>query len=184
MSWYYSFYIGKRVNDKIEIIGVYNNKGNIYPALEYSRSFASSLKDSFRRCENEELKKKLNNDLISILPYHLLPTGDYIKSGYFLIEDVQKYLEGNDSGDLFYEKLTPEVYAEKLKTESILGTPQPKKDEDGYDIKTYSCADYMYFAYPDYSCKEYDSFIIRTVVDMIEPYNLDKEDIVIVMSEG
>ena len=182
MSWYYSYYIGRKKGDKIELIGAFDNSGNIYPVLERSRSFASSLKNRFMRYDGKIINNKLHSDYISVLPYDKLPRDNYIKSGYFLIEDVEKYLIGNNSDDLFYERLSPEIYAEKLKTESILGIPKSKKDDEGYDIEIHSCADYMYFSYPDYYCEEYESFIIKEVVDIYE--SVDKDDVVIVLSEG
>lgn len=183
MSWYYSYYIGRKKGDKIELIGVYDNKGKIYPALELSRSFASSLKNRFIRYDGEIINDTNRSDLISVLPYRELPKDDYIKSGYFLIKDVEKYLINKDSYGLFYERLSPEVYVEKLKTESVLGVPKQKKDDEGYDIETYSCSDYMYFSYPDYFSEEYESFIIKEIIDVYGLLDKD-DDVVIVMYEG
>ena len=187
MSWYYSYYIGKKVENKIEIIGIYDNKGKVHPVIERSRSFASSLKDRFDRYNGEdleELKEKLSTDYISICPYKDLPKGDFIKTGYFLIEDVTQYLKENDTWDLFYDKISPEVYAEKLKNEQMLGAPKPKKDIEGNEYEVHSCADYMYFAYPDYYCEEYEVFMIKDAVEMLEPYNYERDDLVIVLSQG
>ena len=180
MSWYYSYYIGKKINDKIKIIGPYDNKKQLHPVVERSRSFASSLKDDFIRSDDEELKEIMNSDYVSILPYNDLPKGSYIKTGYFLAEEVQYYLDTGNLDDIFYEKLSPEVYAEKLKIESVLGVPETKINE----YKSYSCADYIYFAYPDYRCKEYEAFLIREMVNILEPFLFEKDDIVIIMTEG
>lgn len=188
MSWYYCYYIGKKVNNKIEVIGMYDNNGKIHPVLERSRSFASSLKDYFNRFEEieelEELKDILGAEYISICPYKNLPKGDFVKAGYFLIEDVTQYLKEHDAWDLFYDKLSPEVYAERLKIERILGAPKPKVDEEGNVYEVHSCSDYMYFAYPDYSCEEYEAFMIKYAVEMLQPYNYERDDIVIILGEG
>lgn len=183
MSWYYDYYIGKKVNDKIELIGPYDNEGKIHPIFERSRSFASSLKDRFYSYNGEELKDKLWSDLIKILPYRELPKTDFVKTGYFLVDDVEEYLKnGGDSYDLFYDRLDPQTYAEKLKTEIILGKPEPQKDEEGYEIEVHGCMDYMFFAYPDYNCEGYEALLIYNAVDAFGLY--DTKDIVIVMCEG
>lgn len=187
MSWYYNYYIGRKVNDEIELIGIYDNKGKIHPALEISHSFASSLHDKFYHYDDERLKKELDDGIISILPYRDLPTEDFIKRGYFLIEDVEKYLEDGNTWDIFYDYISPQVYAEKLKTECLLGRPSHVKlDEKGLEFETEedtrSCRDYMYFAYPDYQSEGYEAFLLRSAVGMIEPY--DTDNIVIVLSEG
>lgn len=188
MSWYYNYYIGRKKDEKIDIIGVFDNNGKVHPVLELSRSFASNLHELFEKYEEEYLEERLGG-LISILPYKDLPKGSFIKSGYFLIEDVEKYLKDEDTWDIFYDYISPQVYAEKLKTECLLGRPSHVKlGEEGIELETEedirSCRDYMYFAYPDYSSKEYEAFIIREVVEMLEPYNFEKDDIVIILSEG
>ena len=184
MSWYYRYYIGKKIDGKIEIIGPYDNKGQLHPVLELSRSFASSLKDRFIKSDDEELKERMKSDFVSLLPYNDLPKGSYIKTGYFLVEDVQYYLNTKSLDDIFYEKLSPEVYAEKLKIESVLGAPETKINEYGDEYKPYSCADYIYFAYPDYTSKEYEAFLIREMADILDPFLFEGNDIVIVMTEG
>ena len=191
MSWYYSYYIGRKNNEKTDVIGVFDNNGKVHSALERSRSFASSLHELFERYHGEdykELEEKLGG-YISILPYKDLPKGSFVKSGYFLIEDVEKYLKDEDTWDIFYDHISPQVYAEKLKTECLLGRPSHVKlGKEGVELETEedtrSCRDYMYFAYPDYSSKEYEAFIIREVVEMLEPYNFEKDDVVIILSEG
>lgn len=184
MSWYYNYYIGKEINGKIEIIGMYDNEGRVYPVIERSRSFASPLKNRFCKYIGDDLKE-LEEELhgyISVCSYRDLPSGDYIKTGYFLIEDVTQYLKEHDTWGLFYDKMSPEVYAEKLKIEQTFGPPKPKKNEEGYEYEIPSCADYMYFAYPDYSCEEYEASIIKYAVEILQP--IEKDDIVIVLSEG
>ena len=186
MSWYYNYYIGKKVDDKIEVIGMYDNEGRVHSAVERSRSFASSLKNHFCKYVGDDLKEleeKLGG-YISVCSYKNLPTGDYIKTGYFLIEDVTQYLKNHDSWDLFYDKMSPEVYAEKLKIEQTFGPPKPKKDVEGNEYEIHSCADYMYFVYPDYYCEEYETFLIKYAVEILQPYNFEKDDVVIILSEG
>ena len=186
MSWYYNYYIGKKVDNKIEVIGMYDNEGKVHSIVERSRSFASPLKNRFYKYEGEDLKEleeKLQG-YISICPYKDLPNGDYIKTGYFLIDDVTQYLKTHDTWDLFYDKISPEIYAEKLKIEQTLGAPRSKKDEEGNEYEVHSCADYMYFAYPDYNSEEFETFLIKYAVEVLQPYNFERDDIVIILSEG
>lgn len=186
MSWYYSFYIGKKVDGNIELVGPYDNNGKIHPIFETSRSFMSSLKDEFYRYGGDDLEKlenELSAAIISTLPYKDLPKDNFIRSGYFLTDEVQQYLENKDDWNLFYDWMSPEVYAEKLKVEAILGAPTPRKDEEGNEIEVHSCRDYIYFSYPAYHSKEYDAFLIRTAVGIYFD-SFDSDDIVIIMGEG
>lgn len=182
MSWYYNLFIGRKIKDGIELVGPYDNKGKIRAV--YTRNRHCPFENDFIRYDGEELKEKLYSDLVSILPYNNLPTGDFIKSGYFLIEDVEQYLKDRETEDIFYDKLTPEAYAERLKTEAILGPPRPKKDIEGNEYEVHSCMDYMYFAYQDYESDEYVAFMIRWIIGILDPYNFERDDIVVVMCEG
>ena len=186
MSWYYSYYIGKKVNNKIEIIGMYDNKGEVHPVLERGRMSASSLYENFVKYygeDLEDLQHKLGG-YISILPYRDLPSGDYIKRGYFLIEDVNKYLEEHNSWDLFYDKISPEVYVERFKNEQVFGAPRPKKDSFDCEYEPHSCADYIYFTYPDEFSEEYEASMIRYAVSILDPNYDEMDDIVVVLSQG
>ena len=79
--------------------------------------------------------------------------------------------------------MSPEVYAERLKVEQMFGPPKGKEEDDD-DYKVHSCADYIYFAYPDYFCEEYEVSVIKKAVEILQPYNFDRDEIVIVLSEG
>lgn len=113
-----------------------------------------------------------------------LPKGDYIRKGYFLIEDVQQYEKDGDDWDLFYDCLTPEVYAARLATEAKLGPPPARKNEWGEEWQPHSIADYMYYAYADYGSKEYEAFLLRQFADVYEYSLPDGAEIVVLETEG
>lgn len=80
---------------------------------------------------------------------------NFIKTGYFLTEDVAKYEENKEiifDDEIFYDRLSPTVYAnmciKQIKTHT-------EKDCEGYEYTVHGVEDYMYYAYPDYNSKEY-----------------------------
>lgn len=79
---------------------------------------------------------------------------NFVKSGYFLIEDVNLYQNAEDKYDLdiFYDKLSSEAYSGL-----VANDVQTHFEDDGYGehLLVHGWKDYMYFAYPDYNCKEY-----------------------------
>ena len=183
MSWYYSYYIGGLTKDgKIIPLGMYDREGKIHPAVEKSRSFASDLHEEFcaitQEMVSEEFEKefsyedytdskKLDLTYLSYLPLKELGSADYIRKGYFLIEDVKQYEADEDTWDLFYDHLTPQVYAAKLENELKFGPPQKQYDAEGEEYTPHSVRDYMYYAFPDYQSKEYEVYRIKEAADMI-----------------
>lgn len=76
---------------------------------------------------------------------------DYIKSGYFLCEDVNKYLKSENKYDFdgFYDRLDPIIYSALVKSrpETIV------RDSTEYECEKEilrGANDYMWFAYSDY----------------------------------
>lgn len=209
MSYYYSYYIGYRDSSgKIYPYGPYDAFGKIHPIIERSRSFASDLYEDFyaisEECYSDELKKQLgykdedsNEYCITAkyLPFSQIPSGDYIKSGYFLIDNVKNYLKGNyDTEDLFYNMISPTIYAEMLRNELTFGKNvfdgNVEDDIEKEELnKGLNASDYMQFSAPDYCSREYEAFIIRQFVDTFEDWEFfnDKEnphEIVIIETEG
>ena len=99
MSWYVSFYIGLQDKDgKIYPLGPFNNKGE-YKCVHYtSRSFTTDLKDCFDQIKEEMISDELKKEFpyccetdfspyFGYVPLSQLPTGDWVKSGYYLLED-------------------------------------------------------------------------------------------------
>ena len=196
MSYYYTYYIGtKTEDDKIYPLGPYTAKGKLKPALERSRSFASDLHERFFPVVEEQITEELRKEFeyenwngersvdVKYLPVKNLPGGSFVKSGYFLIEDVEAYQKDDDTFDLFYDRMTPEVYAARSANELRFGPPKPKTGCEGEEYTEHSCADYMYFAYPDYFCEEYEAHILRAAADSLESYG-DEGELVVLLTQG
>ena len=205
MSWDTNFYITYQTKDGIiHPYGPFDYSGDYKCVHWTSRSFTTDLKEYFEPVTREQLSQELIDAIYNvdidkngtyyespywgICPLDALPKGDYIKSGYFLIEDIQKYQEDNDAYDLFYDYLDSITYARKLENELKFGKPTEKENEWGEKYIPNSCADYSFFCYPDYSCKEYEVYMIKTIVyAMYSEYldNIPKDaKIVIFKTEG
>ena len=198
MSYNYNYYLGYEKDGKIYPLGPYDADGKIYSVITKSRSFASDLHEDFYPVKNMQISDKLRSAFefencegdkemqnVKYLYLKELPKDDFIKSGYFLIEDIQEYIKTNDTSDLFYEHLDPAIYAIKLKNEMALGKPSDKFDEEGNKFDNYSASDYAFFAYPDYNSKEFECFMLRNAVNMLEFSDLlENAKIVILETEG
>lgn len=198
MSYYYNYYIGYRKDGKFYPWGPYNRFGKIVPALSKSRSFASTLHNYFVPIEDKAVSDELRAQFeytdwqgkkrvdVKYLEVDKLPVEDYIKRGYFLIDEVQNYSSDFDWFDEFSAPLTPEVYAAKVQHELTFGKNQPRKDEDGFEYTEPNASDYMYFAYPDYNSQEYEAAYIHQVASSLWDYNLESEgaEFVILETEG
>lgn len=201
MSYYYNYYIGYRKDGKIYPLGPYNCFKELYSVMSISSNWASDLHDQFYEIADEEISEELRKEFesslkpdnerycvkLSVLDYKDLPIGSYIKTGYFLIDDVNDYLSnGNDSEGLFYNKLSPEIYIAKSNNELKFGPPKPKKDCEGFEYTEHAASEYMWFAYPDYNCEEFEAFKLRQVCYMLESYHnhITKENIVILLTQG
>ena len=200
MSYYYQYYIGYEDTQTgiIYPYGPYNCQGKLKPIVEKSRSFASDLYNEFvpipSGCVSTELRKEFEyedwqgNKQIDVkyLKIDNLPDGDYIIKGYFPIDDVQAWEQGECS-DLFYHMISPLVYAEKMRNELTFGKNQPKKDIEGEEYTELNASDYMYYAAPNYCSKEYEVSLIREAVNMLYDYDFfadDNKEIVILETEG
>ena len=198
MSYYYNFYPAiKRADGKIDIF----NEKKI--TLDwYSRSFFNSdflykfdflsedqmtdaLKEQFTYTDwNNE---KRISELKIITKDQLMSLNDnFVKTGYFLIDDVKTYQQSPDdlyNLDIFYDHISPEIYAALLtsRPHSII-----RQDCEGTDYVEHGAEDYMFFAYPDYTSDEYKAHKLKIVYSMIED-NVklaDNEEIVILEDEG
>lgn len=198
MSYYYNYYIGYRKDGKYYPWGPYDANGKLSPAVWKSRSFASDLHDRFFLIEEKEISNELRTEFeyedwtgeksveVRCLAAKDLPDGSFIKTGYFLIEDVVQYEKYHDSFDLFYKSLPPQVYVAKMDHELKFGPNKPKKDELGEEYTEPNASDYMYYAYPDYDSEEYEAYILRHYVNNLEDYSLLKDGVewVILETEG
>lgn len=204
MSYYYSYYVGYRTpDDKIYPLGPYNSLGKLNAVIEVSRSSASDLHNDLIYIAatqiTDELRKEFqyrdwNGDPqippLKWLPVDDLPKGDFIQKDYFLIEDVRTYEEADDNWDvtfdLFYNRLTPTVYAQMAANEVRFGKPKPKLDCEGNPMEVHSASDYMYYAYPDYNSREYEAFMLRHAADVLHPFKglPEGSELVIIETEG
>lgn len=180
MSWYTNFYIAYQTADgMIYPYGPFDYSGD-YKCIHWtSRSFTTDLKDSFDDVKKEQVSAELINAIYNrdidddtfelsnywgICSLEDLPKGDFIKSNYYLIDDITKYREDKNAEDLFYDHLDPFVYNLKVQNELKFGKPTEKTDDWGNKYIPNSCEDYSFFAYADYDCKEYEAYKIRTIV--------------------
>lgn len=167
MSTYYSYYIGYiDTNNKLHAYGPYDRFGNLEPVIWRSRSYASDMFREFSAADidmlDEELKKKFVYDsgdrtycTLYYLSMSLLPSGSYIKDGYFLMEEISEYLETNSLSIFEYSnKFSITHYAKELE--------MAVKNNDENRIS--ELKQYTYFSYPDYTCEEYESFVIRNAL--------------------
>lgn len=198
MSWYVNYYLGIMDSEgKIRPLGPFNSDGKLCCIRSTSRSFTTELHERFDIIQahqyTEELRKYFDyymkednraSEYFGYLEIDELPKESYLKRGYFLLEQVNEYLETEEAD--FWNMLTPQQYALKLDNELKFGAPKPKKDEYGVEITEYSCADYTYFAYPKYQSEEYESELLRTVAYILKSESALKngEKIVAIKTEG
>lgn len=202
---------------KLYPLGPFDYKNDFKCALSRSRSFASDLHEQFTRIDSAEDRKSLiseelfnaiydygtdedNENYIkefydgerdyiwSYLPFKDLPKGDYIKKGYVLIDDIERYENDKDGYfDGFYGVLSPSVYAKKLENELKFGAPKPYEDEFGETITPKSMSEYSYYVWPDYDCIEYECHAIREAVySIVDSWDIEDgtEDVYILLTQG
>ena len=205
MSCYYNYYLGYELDGKIYPYGMYDNRGKIHPVVSRSsRTFASMLHDGFEPVPDEKASEQLKQEFtncnwtgrgwLSVRYSYLsdMPSGDWIKSGYFLTEDVMRFIELKGDGgidlwsetdDMLYEMITPEAFAVKMKSELENGMPEPTYDCEGVELPNHSYKEYTFYAIPDYWCMEYEAFLLREVA--YEYYGLpDEAKLVALLYEG
>ena len=168
MSTYYNYYLGYEKDNKIYPLGPFDYKRKLLPVLSRSRSFASDLHEYFREISengklalSDEFKTALYSEWnngsdnscqyfnnVYYLPIDEMPVEDAIVDGYFLIKDVKAYLEDNSEWDIFYDRMTPLEYAERLRNELKSDYECPAVETDEKICSNHNtCKDYMYFRY-------------------------------------
>ena len=196
MSYYYNYCVGYLSDKKIYPLGPYTKNHKLKYVLSRSRSFASDLYEEFCCIKDDAISDELraefeyknwkgeNEIAVKYLPVSDLPVGSFVKKGYFLVDDVKKY-EFDEScvSDLFFEYLTPSVYAAMVTNEMAFGKPDVKYDVEGEQLPSYTANDYMYYAYPDYHSREYEAFLLRVIADCLSGYRELPEDAVLVILE-
>lgn len=209
MSYYYCYRLGYKKDEKLYPLFPFSADGRWKDAICHSRSYDTKLHEDFNSTSvemlSDEMKQMICKDYldpdvsnedrikevvpyIKWLPLKELPKGDYIKRGYFLISDVETYerrmeQDGWCDADIFYDTLSVTVYNSRLKNAMMLGD-DAVKDEEG-NIVEHAVRDYMYYVYPDYNCKEYDAFILRTIAESCEYFDYKNGgEIVVIDWEG
>ena len=199
MSYYYNYYIGYSHDGKLYPLGPYTAKSKLKSVVSKSRSFASDLHESFFPIREEMISDELRKEFeytdwdgkkrvdVEYLEYDKLPSDNFVKSGYFLIDDVKRYEEDHDSENLFYDHLTPTVYLAMANNEIKFGKPGPVKDDFDEEYVPKAASDYMYFSYPDYHGKEYEVFVIKAAADILWDWGYglpEGSKLVILKTEG
>ena len=191
MSYYYNYYIGYKKDNKIYPFAPYDANGKFYSIISKSRSFASNLYEDFYHVKEEQISDELrkifsyknynNEEVVEVkyLPVKDLPKGSFIKTGYFLIDEVERY-ERTEEIDVFSTPLTPQIYAAKFQNEVMFG----KKKSNDEECVEYNASDYMYYAYPDYNSKEYEAFILRSDAENFDFGIPEGAELVILEDEG
>ena len=158
MIYYYNYYLGyiDKSDGLFYPLGPYDNNGKLKCVFYRSRKFASDIHKEFYRIPSDKYSKQLKEEFsykdcdgtiqyekVEYLSKKELPSFDYIKSGYFLIDDVKRYIENDKSLydlDVFYEYLEPELFAAKQINELSTGIPPVKYDCEGNPLEQHSCS--------------------------------------------
>ena len=176
----YNYYLGYRKEGKYYPLGSYNSFGTLCPVLKRTENYASNLYSRFSKMKEDaisyDLKKEFEVQEIRYLPIDELPLGSYIKSGYFLIDEVKKFEEEKDEFFEFSEYLLPRFYAAKLQNEIMFGFKNTE------NLKKRSVSDYMFYTYPDYRSEEFEARVIYTAVDSVCG-SIGKEDLIVFVIE-
>lgn len=204
MSYYYNYFLGYRNKEDglFYPLGPYDMNGNLHDVFSKSRSFASDLHKRFYMIPKDKFSDALRKEYtyegytltdeeeladVRYLPVSELPTGSYLKKGYFLIDDIKQYEKNDgDSWDLFYDYIPVTIYAQMMKNELTFGKPKNIYDCEGEEIDVHSCSEYAFYMYPDYNSEEYESFLLREAIEMYE-FGVDElrnADLVILETEG
>lgn len=199
MSTYqYAYYLGYKKDNQIYPLGPFNEAGKLKPIINRSydtlhrfdceiaevtdSEFSEELYQEFE-CDGDKRKNKRYHVPLKKIMLKDLPEGNFISRGFFPVNEVNDYEKSDGTKHCFYDHKTPSVYAELLKNEIQLGKKTREYDE--YEQTNYHYAtDYMFYAYPDYSSKYYESFLIKMFVDVLR-FNEEilEKDIVILEQE-
>lgn len=196
MSTYHLYYLGYKTKDGMFYpLGPFDNKGKLHCVIERSGSFASDLYENFYVVPEDKKSSELINAIypytegyekyetwndwekeLRYLPIAKLGSTRYIKSGFYLISDIKIYEEGGDCEGFFYNHMSPTEYSARVINELTFGEPKPQLDDEGEPMDTYTCRDYSFYAYPDYTSREYEAFLLTEAASMFDPYDMDFKD--------
>ncbi len=175
MSKYYNYYIGyvDSESNKICPLGPFDSKGKYCSVLVRSRSFASDMWRDFNKCSDEDVSKELAESLnitsisegydVRYCKIADLPEGSYIKEGYYPARLVLQYKDTGEYEDLAYYCIPCEVYA-ALSNNANAGIQPQDPSVIPEDL---TIGDYMYFAYEDRHCPEYEAMLLRSMTSVL-----------------
>jgi len=211
MSYYYNYYLGYKKDGMIYPAGPFDEKGGIYPLLSRPSSCASELHRRFFKISNGQISDEIRKYFeyttykdekivdVKYLPLIKLPIGSYIKRGYVLIDEVtiyEKNIEENEGDPSFFSEVLPPIsYGAKLLNEFASSSKIEKNNDDGkvaedknedYRDSTHKATDYMFYAFPDYCCEEYECDVIRRFAEAYDilSYSKKYDELVILETEG
>lgn len=198
ISWYFNYYAGYRDNKTgiLFPIGPFDHNGKIHPIIWRSRSFESELHEMFHSVGIESVSPELKSALwpesedediekflyLSYLPVKELPdTKLGVKTGYYLTDEIARYLKYGYSEDIFYDYMDPTEYSMRLSNELIFSQdPIQDDDEEKHSVK-----DYSYFSYVDTLSMDYEVSEIKTGLDIFEFTKIpDDCERVVILNEG
>lgn len=170
---------------KIHPLGLYNCFFALCPVIQRAENFASKLHTRFNLIREDMYSDDLKNEFgedsaLEYLPIDELPLGTYIKSGYFLIDEVKKFEQEGDEYFEFSEFLLPRFYAAKLQIEMMFGFKESAEKRGEKSV-----ADYMFYTYPDYRSEEFEARVIHVAADALikSVEQVEKEDLVVILSK-
>lgn len=215
ISWYYCYTLAikSKKDNKIYPLGPFDNKGEWKYIIERSRSFASDLHERFEyKIKSEEISSELikgfqsiwgtteeetreeftdRGTLITYCYLSDLPKDDYIKKGYFLIDEIAQYEKSKVDDEVyfdgFYSYMSEAEYIRRKENELVFGPPKETEDCEGFKYTPHSASEYAYYAYPDYKSEEYESFLIRRMYDILDDsYSFEEKDYepIVILSQG
>ncbi len=197
----YNYYLGYLKDNKFYPLGPFNSNGKLKPVLSnnynnlqerclFTGINEADVSDELRKHFEYESYVNRNKTKMVLTPLYKtmlaeLPSGDFIKRGYFHMSDVTNY-ETSDGHDVSFRAYkSPSVFAEMLKNEMQTKNTQSGYDYDGEPVHQSIASEYMYFAYPDCSSVHYEIFIIRTIAEILRKNeNISANDIVILVTEN
>ena len=89
---------------------------------------------------------------------------DYIKRGYFLVQDVERYEKNPEAlfnDEIFYDTVSTVAYA-NMCTKQI--KTHKEEDDEGFEYTVHGYEDYMYYAYPDTEGTEYLVHVLKIIM--------------------
>ena len=177
MSTYYLFYLGYTTNedDKVHLFGPFDKFGKKHPMVVRSRSFIYEMDKEFAPLNEENMGDDVKEAFGYKMPYedkvryglhylkaNELPDPNYIRSGYFLLDEVIAATGEDDPYETYFtEWYSPTEYSMRLSNAVM------KDDKD----EIARLKEFVFFSYPDYCSKDYISSLIYQYISWNGPFD-------------